>query len=348
MAEPTTASGDAGDGPYAGYWRRAVGLAGTVDPTHAAVAVERLSDRLGWSLARAPVVDLVPETAAEIPEAAFRRLAQARQAATLAALRARGVSVLPIKGHDSARLYEPPWKRLIGDLDLLVRPADAAALVRELEDLGFSVEPSPQGALGVTSDVSFHPMVSGDGVVSVDIHTALDAYPLSAALTAEAVFADAVDGPSGPRLAPHHAAAAAVSNMAKERFGAYAVRHLMDIGRLALREAVDWPEVDRLAAAAGLGPARATALGALRRIGVPAEFLPRGIDPGFGPAVRLARALGHLRLEDPGRFAKVGREIAWCYAPGTIARIWWFRLNGVLKPRTGIPPGAAAPGGGVP
>ena len=130
--------------------------------------------------------------------------------------------------------------------------------------------------------------------------------------------------------------------MAKERFGTYAVRHLTDLGRLALRETVDWGRVDRIAGAAGLGPARATALGALRRIGVPAGRLPNAIDPDFGPAVRLARALGHLRLEDPGRLAKIAREMAWCYAPGTVALIWWFRLNGVLRPRSGMPPGTAA------
>ena len=229
--------------------------------------------------------------------------------------------------------------RLVGDLDLLVRPADAAAAAAALADLGFTLEPSPQGSLGVTSDVSFHPMVSPDGLVSVDLHTALDAFPLSTALDADTVLRETVAGPLGPRLAPHHAALASLSNLAKERFGPYALRHLIDLGRLSTAEPVDWPRVDPVARAAGLGPARATALGALRRLGVPAERLPERLDPEFGPAARLSGMLTRLDLAATGRFAKIGREFAWCYAPATLARIWRFRAAGLLRPRNGLPPG---------
>ncbi len=290
-----------------------------------------------WRGPRSPVWCRRPRP--RLHEAAYHRLALARQTATVAALRAGGLLVQPIKGFDAARLYEPAWVRIVGDLDLLVRPGDAAAAAGALAALGFTVEPSPQGSLGVTSDVSFHPMVSPDGVVSVDLHSALDAFPLSSALNAETVFRDTVDGPLGPHLAPHHAALASLSNLAKERFGPYALRHLVDLGRLAVAEPVDWPRVDAVARAAGLGPARATALGALRRLGVPAARLPDGLDPDFGPAARLSGMLVRLDLPAPGRFAKIGRELAWCYAPATLARIWRFRAAGLLRPRSGLPPG---------
>ncbi|MEQ8398833.1 nucleotidyltransferase family protein [Thalassobaculum sp.] len=327
-----------GDGPFVAYWRRALGLPGELDRIAAEAAVQRLAVWLGWSLARLPVEEAVPEDTSEAAEAAFRRLSLARQAATINNLKARGLRILPIKGYGSARLYDPPWKRILGDLDLLVRPAEVQALVQELGAMGFQAVPSTQGALGVTSDVSFHPMVSSDGLVSVDIHTALDAFPLSSALGTDAVFDAADTACSG--LASHHAAIAALSNLAKERFGPYSVRHLLDLGRLALQETVDWPLVDRIVDAAGLGPARATALGALLRIGVPAERLPAGIDPAFRPAIRLSRALGHLHLVEPSRWTKACRELAWCYAPGTIVRLWWFRIAGLLRPRSGMPPGA--------
>ena len=331
-----------GDGPFIAYWRLALGLPGELDRLVADAAVERLAIWLGRSLARFPVEHMVAAGASEAAEAAFRRLSLVRQTATVNALRARGLRILPIKGYSSARFYDPPWKRILGDLDLLVRPSELTALVHELGAMGFQAVPSPQGALGVTSDVSFHPMVSADGLVSVDIHTALDAFPLSSVLGADAVFGDA--DTTGLGLAPHHAVIAALSNLAKERFGPYSVRHLLDLGRLALQETVDWPAVDRIVVAAGLGPAHATALGALLRVGVPSGRLPAGIDPAFGPAIRLARALGHLRLDQPSRLAKIVRELTWCYTPGTIVRIWWFRIAGLLRPRSGMPPGANAVG----
>lgn len=332
MAEPAP-----DDGPFVGYWRRLIGLDATVDDATAATAVERLAPWFGHTLARSPVVDTIPEHPSEAEEAAFRRLALARQVQTLDRLRAAGRTALPIKGFAAARLYDPPWIRILGDLDLLVLPDDVAATTATLAAGGFVPELSPQGALGVTSDVSFHPLVSPDGLVSVDLHTALDAFPLSAALSADEVFA-AADG--GTRPAPHHLIVAALSNLAKERFGPYALRHLVDLSRCALRETVDWPAVDRVVRAAGLGPARATALGALRRLGFPADRLPSDIDPGFRPAGRLAHALGHLQLSVPGRLAKVGREIGWCYAPGMLLRLWRFRIAGLLRPRSGLPPGA--------
>lgn len=327
-------------GPFAAWWRRAVGLHGALEPAAAAEAVARLVPVLGPGLARWPVADLVPPDPSEAEAAAFRRLLLARQAATVAGLREASLGVLPIKGYDAARRYDPPSVRILGDLDLLVRPGDAAAAVRALEGLGFAVEASPQGALGVTSDVSFHPLVSPDGLVAVDLHTALDAFPLSAALDADAVFAEA----SGDRIAPHHAAVAALSNAAKERFAPYAWRHLLDLGRLALQDPVDWRAVDRVVMAAGLGPARATALGALRVLGFPAGRLPPDVAPPTRAARRLARDLGYLRTVAPDRLAKATREIGWCYTPATVARLWRFRIAGLRRRRSGLPPGAVTGG----
>lgn len=337
-------------GPFAAYWRRAFSLDAEPAPETAAEAVARLTPVLGPCLARWPVADLVPPDPTEAADAAFRRLQLVRQSETLATLRAAGIEVLAIKGFEATRLYDPPSLRILGDLDLLVRPGDAAAAVDTLERLGFTVEPSPQGALGVTSDVSFHPLVSPDGLVSVDLHTALDAFPLSAALSVAEVFAEARVGAhpeaeagtgAEPHLAPHHVALAALSNAAKERFAPYAWRHLVDLGRLALRERIDWPSVDRTVAAAGLAPARATALGALRLLGLPAERLPADLVPSAG-ARSLARELGALRIVQPGWLAKAAREILWCYGPATILPLWRFRLAGLLRPRSGLPPGTGS------
>lgn len=330
---------EAHPGRFAGYWRRALGLDATPDPATAAEAVARLTPLFGPVLARAPVADLVPADAAETADAAFRRLLRARQSATLATLREAGTAALAIKGHAVARLYDPPEARILGDLDLLVHESDLETVVRSLECLGFAVELSPQGVLGVTSDVSFHPLVSRDRMVSVDLHTALDAFPLSAAVTAGAVFADA--GTDG-RPAAHHLAVAAVSNAAKERFAPYAWRHLVDLGRLALQEPVDWPEADRVLLGAGLGPARATACGALRVLGVPKSRLPPDAGQPSHPARHLADNLATLRIVQPGWLSKAAREIGWCYTSATCARLWRFRLAGLLQPRSGVPTDTAA------
>lgn len=331
------------DGRFAGWWRRALGVDAGPGPDFpaalAAEAVARLDPVLGRLLARSPVSDLVPPDPAEAAEAAYRRLLLARQAETLAGLRADGLPILPIKGFDAARRYDPPSARILGDLDLLVAPRHARAAVQALEARGFALALSPQGALGVTSDASFHPMVSADGLVSVDLHTALDAFPLSSALDIGDVFAAASGGPADARIAPQHAALAALSNAAKERFAPYAWRHVLDLGRLAVQEPVRWQEVDRVVAAAGLGPARAALLGALGRLGVPPERLPPDLDSGARAARRLAGELARLRTGTPGRAGKMLREIGWCYAPATVARLWRFRIAGLLRPRSGRPPG---------
>lgn len=334
---------EAGDGRFAAYWRRAVGLETPLDRAAAAEAAARLTPVFGPSLARSPVADLLPADPDADADAAFRRLLLARQTETLNAVRESGLGVLAIKGFDAARRYQPPALRILGDLDLLVRPRDLRAAVQRLQRLGFGFEASPQGALGVTADISFHPLVSPDGLVSVDLHTALDAFPLSAALDAEAVFA-AVVGGDRDVLAPHHAAIAAISNAAKERFAPYAWRHLVDLGRLALQQSVDWPAVDRVVVAAGLGPARDTAVGTLGRLGVPTARLPRSVRRESRSARRLAAELSALRIVPPGRLAKAMREVAWCYAPATLVRLWRFRIAGLLRPRSGLPP---EPAGGA-
>lgn len=325
------------DPAFAAFWRRA--LAANPDnnePPASPEVVEALAPFLGRPLARHLAgldVDVDPE------EAAYRRLMFSRHGQVIAELRHDGLDVLPIKGWAVAgRLYTPGWVRTIGDLDLLLRPDGLASAVNWFQSHGYRLLASSQSWLGVTSDISFHPLVSADGVVQVDLHIAPDAFPLSRALSAEAVFRDAVTVNGPPAAHTTHTAVIAVSNLAKERFAPRALRQLIDLGRLAAMEPIDWAGVSRLARAAGLHLALNTATGALRQLGTAPERLP-ATSPG--PGIALARRLLAGRLEPLSAPNKLWREAVWCYAPATLAAIWARRITGLLAPRSGDPRGSA-------
>lgn len=315
-------------GPFAAYWRRAIGLRNAVDPAIAIEAVGRLTPWIGHGLARAPVAAIVPENPVEAQVAAFQHLALTRQSSIVDSLRAGGLRFMPIGGYAAARLYEPAWARIVGDLDLLLRPTDVDVAIGELGLQGFSIERSPGPRSVAARDGEAHSFTSADGLVKVKLHTSIGPPPLGGVLPIETIFASATGDAMLSRLAPHHAAALAVASLARDRFAPAALRFLLDLGRLSVHETVDWPAADDVIAAAGLTPARTTALGALRRLGVPAGRLPAGLEPRPGPAADLARALGHLRLEVPGVLAAVFRDAVWGYDPGTVARLWWQRASG--------------------
>ncbi|NQW09536.1 MAG: nucleotidyltransferase family protein [Alphaproteobacteria bacterium] len=321
------------DPAFVAFWRRALAPDQDSGKPPASLEVANafapfLSRPLAYHLAGGdPTIDA--------KEAAYRRLAHLRQSQLVTDLTRSGHSVLPIKGLANAkRLYRPGWVRTIGDLDLLLRPADLAAAVDWLQANGYRLMKPPQGWLGVTSDVSFHPLVSDDGVVEVDLHTAPDAFPLSRALSAEAVFRDAVtvDGLAVPNTT--HTAMIALSNLAKERFAPRALRQLIDLGRVAAMEPVDWDAVTRLSERAGLRPALNTATGALRQLGTATERLPETPDRC---GADLARRLLAGRLEPLRAPTKLWREAVWSYAPLTLASIWGHRIAGLITPRSGDP-----------
>lgn len=326
------------DPAFVAFWRSALAAQpGQAAASASADVLEALTPFLGRSLARA-LAGGDPE--ADPEEAAYRRLVHARQLALLATLRKAGHDVLPLKGLAVAgRLYSPSWIRTLGDLDLLARPKDLAAVADWLRAEGFVLQPVPQGPLGVTSEVSFHPLVSTDGVVQVDLHTAADSYPLSHVLPAETVFRDAaaIDGQVLPCAT--HMALIAVSNLAKERFEPRALRQLIDLGRLAVIDPPDWDEVCALAGHAGLGPALNTAIGTLRGLGVVPDSLPEIVS---GQKAALAGQLlaGQLlagRLETPSTVGKLCREATWCYTPRALLAIWRRRIAGLIRPLSGNP-----------
>jgi hypothetical protein len=320
-------------------------------------AVRRFAALVGAPLAADLLAPLAAALGRPLVDAAavrdgllLNRLAGRSQRAAVARLADASVPVVCLKGFALAHtLYADPDLRTVGDLDLLVARADLDRTIACLETAGFAFAALPTPAWGFISEASFMPMVSADGVCSVDLHVEPDCYPAYRALTAARVFAGARDAMAGEvpiRVpAPAHALLLALTNAAKDKFGPISVRKLVDAALLArVATAADWEEVRSLARAGGfLGPAR-TALALLVRLGmppapVPDDFRapPRGLRaPVFAGLVRDHAALFPAPVPAT---CVLAREVALCTEPRVALSNAGRRLRGLVRPRSGVPAG---------
>lgn len=282
----------------------------------------------------------------------FNRFQRARAREALAPVVAAGIDVLVFKGMATAsRFYPDPLIRLMGDVDLLVRPADAGRLCDLLEGRGFHFHKSADTPVwGLSSESSFHPLVAADGQFIFDLHVAPDDYPVSRALDVEAVFADAqpVDIGGVVLRAPSdaHLFLLALTNAGRDKFGPDSVRTLADVVA-ALTRADYRPDWDRLAALAATGDFLRPvmlAVNLLARLGLRPELLPpRLIRPYRGLAGWAFDALldDYLTVfaREPGKWALQMRDWLVISAPAVLAHRNWRRLRGLARPWRGLPPG---------
>ncbi|SMF63112.1 Uncharacterised nucleotidyltransferase [Tistlia consotensis] len=287
----------------------------------------------------------------------FNRFARARREACLATILAAGIPVVALKGFASAfQLYPDPDLRVMGDLDLLVRPAERDRLIALLAAEGFAFQVTPTGPWGFTSTSSYQPFVSADGSVNLDIHVAPDCAPVPASLSVEAVFAEARPLP-GCRLAvpgpsPTHAFLLFASNAAKDKFGRWSVKKAVDALLLLRREragelAVDWPWLAETARRGRyLKPLRVF-LALLARCGADVSALPPELSrPPAGLAGReLERVVDDWadffeRGESFGDYLR--RELLLTAEPSVMLANNWARLKGLVRPRSGLPEGYRA------
>lgn len=196
------------------------------------------------------------------------------------------------------------------------------------------------------------PLESPDGACSVDVHVEPDCYPAYRSLTAARVFAAAEDARAGDVAirvpAPAHALLLCLTNAAKDKFGPFGVRKLIDAA-LLIREtpSLDWDDVRRLAREGHfLGPARA-ALALLARLGLPGRLVPddlRKAPRGLARPVfeRLVRDHASMFADPPTPFRILAREITVCTEPDVAIRNAFRRVRGLFRPATGLPPAGAA------
>ncbi|MGE0151804.1 MAG: nucleotidyltransferase family protein [Reyranellaceae bacterium] len=322
-------------------WRRLLGQEATGEPP-------AWPGRDGWIAALSPALmaDLAADIAldAEAVQKArlYGRFQQALQLRALQWIAAAGVSCVAIKGFASAFLYYPtPASRLLGDLDLLVRPAEAAALAQALQAQGFRFGGAIQKAWGFLSDASFVPLHSADGNCNVDIHVKPDSWPLPLGLDTEAVFARARQVMAGDRLVSvpcaEHMALILVSNLAKDKFAPDGLRKLLDLARLLASEHdFSWSDLIAVAERARMAKALETACGLLRAFGTPEALLHPALGRRNSAALRrLVRDWSEQT--QPGLLRHLEREWLLAAEPGVAARLLARRGLGLIRARSGIP-----------
>lgn len=285
-------------------------LGAVLSPALAAFLLAPLSQRLGRTLLDPVAVENARR---------LGRFTGHRQRVVVARLARAGIPFACLKGFATAHtLYPDPDLRTFGDLDLLVRPSDRGRLVDALVADGFAFRSTPRPWWGLVPTESAAPLVAADGGCNVDVHVAPDADPLPRALDAAAVIdaaATVTIGGTPVRVpSPDHAVLIQVSNIAKDKFGPFAVRKLVDLARLLDRHAghVDGGTIEALAVRARLTRPLAATMALLLALGLPERCLPvqpRRL-PG-GPAAELAETLAdwrRLASVPPSPWAMLRRE----------------------------------------
>lgn len=289
------------------------------------------------------------------------RFALAQQRRWVGTVAAAGIEAVCLKGFANAyTLYTDPAVRILGDLDLLVRAADLDRTVRLFAGHGFQFGTIAAHRWQMRSDASFMPLVAADGSCDIDLHVQPDSYPAWRSLTAERVFAESrivtaagSDGNLTFRVpAPDHAFMLCVTNAAKDKFGLFALRKVIDAILLVRRRptgcasGLDWTAIETLARAGHFHRPLRVLCALLARLGVPAGLLPpalrtppRGIA---GPA--FARLVADFEALFPAEPSLVGlwwRELALAAEPDVALHNLGRRLAGLVRPDSGLPAGVS-------
>lgn len=327
-----------------------------LDMATARAAADRLADLVSPALARhllasverrlgSPLVDPGRATKGLL----LNRFTRRAQVDCARRLHEAGIPIVYIKGFASAHtLYGTSDARIAGDLDALVEKSDLLRAVTLLEASGFRFRHGVRARWGFTATSSYVPFVSADGSCNLDLHTAPDSDPLDRVLTAAQVFAEAcpmdVDGMTLRSPGPEHFLVIAVSNIAKDRFGPFAAKKIIDAGRLIGRAPLEWERAMSILDRSGLGNAAHAVFALLSDLG----FL--GVPDGFARPPRgaagqeYARVLAETRALYPNTESLLGalrRERLLGGGWPVLVRRNARRLAGLIRPMDGTPHGSA-------
>jgi len=264
-----------------------------------------------------------------------------------------GVPVVFMKGFAFAHtLYPDPDMRTIGDIDILVRKADLGRLLEFLTGRGFEFDVLPMPLWGFISDASFMPLMSADGACNIDLHIQPDCYPAYRSLSADDVFEQSlsqdIDGTTVNIPSAEHAMILCLTNAAKDKFGIFSVRKLVDVVTMLNSDRViDWDRVAALAAAGHFLKPACVAFALLRCLGLPTGVvpdelcrLPAGVAKG--PFARLVTDYATMFEETPSALRVLEREFTLCAEPGVALHNAGLRLSGLFRRRRGLPAGYSA------
>ena len=320
-------------------------FADLVTPALAAHCLHAADNRLGKSFLKADTVR---------QSLLINRFNGGVQRRWMKAIAETGMPVVYLKGFAFAHsLYPDPDIRTIGDIDILVRAADLKGLLVFLTDNGFEFESMPMAPWGFISDASFMPLVSAEGDCSIDIHVQPDCYPAYRSLTVEDVFEKStlqtIAGAEVKIPCIEHAMLLCLTNAAKDKFGVFSVRKLVDIWML-LRSgrSIDWDVVERLAASGSfLKPARVV-FALLHRLGMPKGSVPESLCPAPSgllarPFERLVSDYASMFATEPTAMRVFEREMLLCTEPGVALHNTGLRLKGLLRRKNGLPEGYSTP-----
>jgi hypothetical protein len=277
----------------------------------------------------------------------LNRLNAARQARWVNEITDGGFGFLCLKGYAHARtIYPDPALRSTGDLDLLVRQRDLAALVDFLQRRGFTFASAGLPRWGFISDASFAPFVGPDGE-NIDLHIHPDAFPAHIALSTELAFACArrVAAEDGGFLAPspEHALILCITNAAKDKFGPFAATKLIDAARIIqATPALHWDEIEFLARKGHFHKPALIFLALLVSLGFPAGQMPPRLRPEFHGITgrefrRLVASWRALFAERTGTAGLLRRELILCTEPRVGLHNTLARLRGLISPQSGLP-----------
>lgn len=261
------------------------------------------------------------------------------------------IPIVYMKGFASAHfLYEAPEVRIAGDVDALVGKGDLSRAVTLLEAEGFRFRSDVSARWGFTATSSFVPFVSADGSCNLDLHTAPDSDPLDRVLSAAQVFAEAcpihVDDMALRVPGAEHFLVIAVSNIAKDRFGPFATKKIIDAGRLVGRTPLEWARAVDILGRAGLVKAAQATFALLADLGFPGVPDAFRRPPGAAAGREYARVLAETRALYPDGesvFGALRRERLLGGGWPVLLRRNSRRLAGLIRPAQGTPDRLATP-----
>lgn len=271
-------------------------------------------------------------------------------AAMVDGLREVGIEPLLLKGAASlvADLYDDPAERILGDIDLLVRPARVGAAATRLHALGYR---RPPGSVRRWVQPAFAQhiamLIQTETGVGVEIHKALVTTPYQPMLPTADVFARAhLIAWNGREVRVPCPTDRVIHNIVHDQLlhgrfarGGTQLRQLRELAHLVTRHAgaVDWPDVEKRFERAGHGNVlrgQAALCAALMRV-----TMPIGGENGAEAVCRLKASLmqSPTRLAGPPRL----RRLMQIYATGLVADprlalnllnpLWWpKRIRGIL------------------